>query len=71
MTTTAFTEPTPGRKRKQCGCGDRVEVEVIIQARPKTRRGTLATRCRSMCRDCAQRAFNALESTLDQIANGD
>ncbi len=52
-------------RRKKCGCGADVTVQVILQARSTSRVGSLATRARSLCRDCAERVYAAMEQVLD------
>jgi hypothetical protein len=54
---------TPGCPR----CGEKRTVEVIIQARPTpTRKGTLASRSRGYCYECAEEVFKRLEVILDE-----
>lgn len=64
--TFAQTRPTPAKRTGNCECGEKRAVEVILQARPKSRKGTYASRARSMCEACAVRVFEAMEKELDR-----
>lgn len=63
----AFAEKrgVPRKTDKHCRCGAPKTAEVVLQARPVSRKGSLATRARRMCEPCALRVFEAMEKALD------
>jgi hypothetical protein len=49
-------------------CGtERKTVELIIQARPISRRGSLATRAMRVCEPCGLELFETMAAELDRV----